>query len=208
MIETIHCRICRKVLQMALKASTPDDKPKRWTIGTKEEISDRSTCQNHQLFLESIVTHFLRKAIHPSTFTLSFIRYERYITPQVPSNRQESWEGYHYSDEDFWSQRSISISRKDIPCDPTVNAHGYGYIWSRVRHSDFIDTDLIKLWKTDCDNRHGKIHPKISPTWLVDVEKMCLVHGGGSKKSYVALNYVWGRVAMLKATSENITLLR
>lgn len=206
--ENVQCRICGKLLQMALEVSNPVGQ-RSYTIGTQEEISNRSTCQNHQSFLEHVASNCFGKRTHLSTFTMSFAVTDGGIKAVVHDARGLK---YYRDYDSLKKQRSILISnsREDMPCNPTERMLSYGdiYIWSRVRHPDFIDTDLLKLWKADCEDKYGKVSAKISPSWLIDVEKMCLVPGGGRKKSYVALSYVWGKVAMLKATIANILALQ
>lgn len=208
-IDTLgmQCRICRRVLRMALEVTDYQlVGPVSWTIGTKEEISDTSTCGNHQQFLEYAINDCLGKGAHPSKFTLSF---KRKPGGFIEATIHDSWK--NYAPGNNHSQRAILISRRDLPDDSTGSSDYYypNYlVQCRVRHSDFIDPDLLKSWKAARDESHEHICPRTSPCWLVDVEKMCLVPGGGITKSYVALSYVWGQVAVLKATKENIALLQ
>lgn len=64
----------------------------------------------------------------------------------------------------------------------------------RVLDPDWMDLEVMKSWKRECLDSHGDRCknplrvPRVSPAWLVDVQKKCIVPGGEGK-DYVALSY-------------------
>lgn len=90
-----------------------------------------------------------------------------------------------------------------------------GSIGGRILHPQWIDRDLPKLWKTTCTCLHeglckgfpDETMSSIRPIWLVDVTRQCLVQAP-EKCSYVALSYVWGDRATLKAVRNNVSRLQ
>lgn len=89
---------------------------------------------------------------------------------------------------------------------------GYGRILDPCR----IDLNLIRNWKSDCDNLHGNKCTRrfnmtslapASPSWLVDVNRKCIVPARPGM-SYVALSYVWENSGQLRALKDNVQKLQ
>ncbi|KIW03789.1 uncharacterized protein PV09_05092 [Verruconis gallopava] len=86
----------------------------------------------------------------------------------------------------FWNLSLVH--NENIPDHPGIG---------RILDDDWIDLDVIKLWKEECLVRHGsecenpiKIWPA-RPAWLIDVHQGCIVPGNNIT-DYVALSYRWG----------------
>lgn len=94
----------------------------------------------------------------------------------------------------------------------TSKYSGFG----RITDPKWIDANIFKYWKFNCDRFHGsKCHktpsglflPPARPRWLIDTWRQCLVLAElGS--SYVALSYVWGVVPFFKASKDTLAFLR
>jgi hypothetical protein len=87
----------------------------------------------------------------------------------------------------------------------------------RLLDPSWIDEGLIRRWKERCFKEHGDACEKpnpchglepVTPLWLIDVERMCLVPGDDSKGRYVTLSYVWGQVTVLRTTKAVLEDLR
>ena len=82
----------------------------------------------------------------------------------------------------------------------------------RILDPDWVDLDIVKLWKKNCLASHGskcvnpmKIWPT-RPTWLVDIENKCVVSGQG-REPFVALSYRRGEDLPFKADADIIAKL-
>jgi hypothetical protein len=82
----------------------------------------------------------------------------------------------------------------------------------RVIDSEWIDTRLIRVWKSTCDVKHGKscrianstpIITRHRPDLLIDTWRMCLTMSS-SAESYIALSYVWGQAPTLKTVQASL----
>ena len=96
------------------------------------------------------------------------------------------------------------VARQDIPNHP-----GRG----RILDPDWIDTNLLRQWKTFCKQNHGTacdnslgIDP-VQPLFLIDTVNNCLVPGKG-REPYLTLSYRWGQSGGLKALKCNIEKLQ
>ena len=83
----------------------------------------------------------------------------------------------------------------------------------RILDPDWVDLDIVKLWKNQCLGSHGpkcenpvKIWPT-RPAWLVDVENRCVVSGHG-RGPYVALSYRCGANLRVRVGSDTMTKLQ
>jgi hypothetical protein len=94
----------------------------------------------------------------------------------------------------------------------------------RIVDRKWIDTDLIKTWKTSCASDHGlkcssesnigsyySDFPRPPLPLLIDTVEECLVDGT-DKASYVCLSYVWGKPIAgqetIKTTTETLHKFR
>jgi hypothetical protein len=90
-----------------------------------------------------------------------------------------------------------------------------GFVGGRILHPEWIDRRLPALWNDACSRLHdgvcknalSQFSPSFKPTWLVDVNQMCIVQAPPGC-SYVALSYVWGGVRTLLALKSNHEHLR
>ncbi|KAK0711756.1 heterokaryon incompatibility protein-domain-containing protein [Lasiosphaeris hirsuta] len=97
--------------------------------------------------------------------------------------------------------------------------------YGRAMDANRIDTDLIGSWIETCDRLHrdATTHTDMAASlltqsslpflYLIDLEQECLVRvpfAGSSADGlrYVALSYVWGRVAIPKTTTKNLGRLQ
>jgi len=83
----------------------------------------------------------------------------------------------------------------------------------RVLDPDWIDLQMANNWKRTCLEEHGakcqnpmKI-PPTTPSWLVDVEKRCIVPGEG-RGPYVALSYRWGSASAYRLNEKILPALQ
>lgn len=83
----------------------------------------------------------------------------------------------------------------------------------RILDPDWVDLDIVKLWKSQCLESHGpkcenpmKIWPT-RPAWLIDIENKCVV-SGNCRGPYVALSYRYGRDSCFRVDSDTMAKLR
>lgn len=94
---------------------------------------------------------------------------------------------------------------------PDVQGHaGTG----RVLDCKWVDLDIVNKWKHTCLSEHGSRcqnpmkMPLTNPTWLIDVEKKCVVSGTG-RTPYIALSYRWGDASgRLRLDEDLLQILR
>lgn len=80
---------------------------------------------------------------------------------------------------------------------------------------EWIDIDLMKSWKADCEEGHGttcswnshKDHRSPQLPLLIDAEHQCLSFNKNNEVRYIALSYVWGELDVLKTTRKNLNQL-
>ncbi|KND87207.1 hypothetical protein TOPH_08137 [Tolypocladium ophioglossoides CBS 100239] len=88
-------------------------------------------------------------------------------------------------------------------------------VGGRILHPKWIDVGLPARWKNTCARLHDGLCKSflvqslssVRPTWLVDVQRRCLVRAP-HKCSYIALSYVWGNQETLQAVRNNHTRLQ
>lgn len=84
----------------------------------------------------------------------------------------------------------------------------------RLLDPEWIDPRLARSWKEKCIASHGAQCsnpmgiPLARPAWLIDVNQGCLVDGRDTDGPYVALSYIYGRIAGTVVTTEILARLR
>jgi hypothetical protein len=115
----------------------------------------------------------------------------------------------HQGNSLFRMRRLTLVKRKYASGD---GSYGNGIL----TNSNWIDTILLRRWKTTCETQHGNtcmvaptaylLH-SIRPIWLIDTWLHCLVLAQ-PQFSYIALSYVWGHFEFLKALKGNMDQLQ
>lgn len=84
----------------------------------------------------------------------------------------------------------------------------------KLVNTDWIQPGLVRFWKEKCLALHGstcgsapEFGHGIQPTWVIDVQRQCLVRPLPSDK-YIALSYVWGKVPTFMTKLDNVAQLQ
>ena len=94
------------------------------------------------------------------------------------------------------TELSIGIDKRLVYRSDVPGHHGVGILVDE----HFIDFNLLKRWRNECESRHKGCHfqqsltksDHVRPLLLIDVLDHCIVDSGGVNSEFVALSYCWG----------------
>lgn len=94
------------------------------------------------------------------------------------------------------AELSIGIDKRLVYRPDVPGHHGTGVLVDE----HFIDTVLLKRWRSECENRHEGCRfqqsltksGQVRPLLLIDVLDQCVVDSCGVDGEFVALSYCWG----------------
>ena len=154
----------------------------------------QSDCVDHK----DLITRSLRLDIRELKIEGFHLQHMNYVGPSLRLS------GGSYSDSIFFNS-DIRVDHDPRP----DRSHGFHRL-----NSSWIQRGLVRKWKEHCDGYHtGSCTSRfesistVSPAWLVDTWRACLVPCAGDK-SYVALSYVWGGVQQYKTCSSDVDMLQ
>jgi hypothetical protein len=191
----------------------PDDECEEVVLGSIEEVMCSTTCEAHyKLLLPRVSVEALKCSmqlfisIGPQIFGTYVFAY-----PIIYHALNSNIYCRHHDEPD-----SLYTLTDCIELVKQESVGGYVGI-GRILDPSWIDSSVLRQWKSTCDERHGlacrsrfSSHQQLfpdRPTWLIDVQLQCLSHAPDDV-DYVALSYVWGSTNSTTASSANLEQLQ
>ncbi|KAJ4203123.1 hypothetical protein NW759_015229 [Fusarium solani] len=190
-----ECHVCDKLLSLL---QTPVGRPSHpeYRIYWEEVLT--SACPYHPKLLAAILGVDLK----PNTAKdISVLQFKGYDHIQIVATVKSS-----DGEKQFGSGELQLLSRGQ----DSRRIQGPG----KLVNPQWIQTGLVRRWKEKCLALHGdtcgsasEFGHGIQPTWVIDVQRQCLVRPLPSDK-YVALSYVWGEVPTFMTKLNNVAQLQ
>lgn len=191
------CQVCEKIIRV-LRLETDIE---MITLGGPEILQPTTSCDRHQPLIASALSLSAYELLHVASF-VQVVQIHR-----NPLNMSSIISGRPPDEAMKYPRFGMYLVTK--PQDSGQSISG------RILDPQWIDTDLLGQWKSNCDNLHqglcksfpSTIFSSIRPIWLVDVARRCLVIAPDDC-SYVALSYVWGATQSLETNTANLRSLQ